>query len=157
MIVYPVYLVINMNIEILRMTREDVPCVAEIDKNVFSASFKEQDFYEYLENPLWSFFVAKCDGKIVGYISYMIIYSDADLVIVCVLPEYRGLGIGKNLLHEMVMDCDTRDITYIHLEVRKSNSVAIKLYESYGFVVVGVSKNHYKEPTEDALRMNLCL
>lgn len=151
------YLGTDMNIEIVRMTRDDVPCVAEIDKKVFSIPFKEQDFYEYLKNPLWSFFVAKCDGKVVGYISYMIIYSDADLVNIAVLPECRGLGIGKRLLHEMVMDCDDLDLTYIHLEVRKSNTVAIKLYESYGFITVGVSKNHYKEPTEDALRMNLCL
>ncbi len=155
--VYRVYLATDMNIEILKMVKDDVPFVAEIDKTVFSISFKEKDFYEYFDNPLWSFYVAKCDGKIVGYISYMVIYSDADLVNIGVLPEYRGLGIGSRLLHEMVMDCDSRDLTYIHLEVRKSNHVAIRLYESYGFVTVGVSKNHYKEPTEDALRMNLCL
>lgn len=151
------YSAIKMNVEILRMTRDDVPIVAAVDKSVFSVPFKEQDFYEYIDNPLWSFYVAKCDGKIVGYISYMIIFNDADLVNVGILPEYRGLGIGTKLLHEMVMDCDSRDVSYIHLEVRKSNSVAIKLYESFGFIVVGVSKNHYKEPTEDALRMNLCL
>ena len=41
------------------------------------------------------------------------------------------------------------------LEVRKSNTPAIKLYESLGFISVGVSKNHYKLPTEDAILMNL--
>ena len=146
-----------MEIKITKASRGDAPSLAKIDSEVFGGSFKEQDFLEYFDNPLWSFYVAKCDEKIVGYISYMVIYSDADLVNIGVLPQYRGLGIGKMLLHEMVMDCDDRDLTYIHLEVRKSNSVAIKLYESFGFVTVGVSKNHYKEPTDDALRMNLCL
>lgn len=145
------------NIEILRMTKEDVPFVAEIDKAVFSIPFKESDFYQYLEDPYWNFYVAKCDGKIVGYISYVIVWNDADLVNFCVLPEYRKLGIGSKLLLEMILDCDGRELTYIHLEVRRSNTVAINLYQTYGFVVVGESKNHYKKPTEDALRMNLCL
>ena len=146
-----------MEIKITKASRDDAPSLASIDSKVFGGSFKEQDFLDYFSNPLWSFYVASCDGEIVGYISYMVIYSDADLVNIGVLPQYRGLGIGKMLLHEMVMDCDDRDLTYIHLEVRKSNSVAINLYESFGFVTVGTSKNHYKEPTEDALRMNLCL
>ncbi len=140
-------------LKISSMLREDISEVAKIDNAVFSCSFKEADFYNYFENPLWHFEVAKIDEKAVGYISYMIICDEAEIVNICVLPEHRGLGIGKALLNEMIEKCKAQNAVLVHLEVRKSNSVAIKLYERFGFVSVGVSKNHYKEPVEDAIRM----
>lgn len=157
-IAFQVNLAINMEqIEICKMQSLDVSAVCEIERACFSMPFKENDFYEYLKNPLWHLLVAKIDGKVVGYISYMIIGYDADLVNIAVLPEFRGKKVGQALLHELVMDADSRDLEYIHLEVRKSNASAINLYTKYGFVIVGQSKNHYSNPTEDALRMNLAL
>ena len=154
-IAYQVNLATNMALEICKMDASDVLAVCEIEKICFSYPFKEQDFNNYLQNPLWSFWVAKYDGVVVGYVSYMVIGSEADIVNIAVLPEYRGKKIGQALLHEVVLDADSRDIEYIHLEVRKSNEAAIALYTKYGFITVGVSKNHYSNPTEDALRMNL--
>ena len=101
--------------------------------------------------------LAKIDEKTVGYIGYMVIIGEADIINIGVLPEYRGLGIGNMLMDAMIDELKKNGATRVHLEVRKSNVAAISLYKKYGFIATGVSKNHYKEPTEDAIRMNLCL
>lgn len=153
-IAYPAYSATDMaKITISKMLKEESHDVAKIEGAIFSCAFKESDFLNYFGNPLWHFLVAKIDEKIVGYISYMIICDEGEIVNIAVLPEYRGLKIGKKLLFEMIQACKNENAICIHLEVRKSNTVAINLYESYGFLVTGVSKNHYKEPLEDAIRM----
>ena len=51
--------------------------------------------------------------------------------------------------------CEALGVKKYFLEVRQSNSAAIALYERYGFVPVGISKNHFSAPRENALLMNL--
>jgi len=150
--------VINMNeIIIAPMKEGDVSAVAQIERECFSMPFKEQDLYDYLGNPLWHFLVARENGIVLGYISYMIICDDAEIVNIAVSPSYRARGIGKRLLDSMIKDVKARTASCIHLEVRESNAAAIGLYRLFGFVTVGISKNHYSSPTENALRMNLNL
>ena len=158
MTAFPVYLATNMaEITISKMQKNDISEVAKIEGDIFSLGFSENDFLDYIDNPIYHFLVARLDNKIVGYISYMIICDEGEIINVGVMPEYRGFKIGKKLLFEMIQDCKSKNAVCVHLEVRRSNYVAINLYEGFGFLTVGVSKNHYKEPTEDALRMNLCL
>lgn len=144
-------------IKISPMLKSDTDELAKIDRVIFGGTFKAEDFSNYLNSDIYYFNVAKIDEKAVGYIGYMIIAGEADIINIGVLPNFRGQSIGKMLLSSMLQMCKQNGATCVHLEVRKSNTVAIKLYESYGFLTVGVSKNHYKQPTEDALRMNLCI
>lgn len=153
--VYREYSAINMAITISKMSKNDTHDLSEIDRIIFNGSFKEQDFIDYLDNSIYHFAIAKIDEKTVGYIGFMTIFGESDIINVGVLPEYRGLGIGNELLSYMIDDCKKNGVTCVHLEVRKSNNVAISLYEKFGFIATGVSKNHYKDPTEDAIRMTL--
>ncbi|WP_343042143.1 GNAT family N-acetyltransferase [Ornithinibacillus caprae] len=59
---------------------------------------------------------------------------------VCVLQEYWGYRIGRNLLNESILWADSKDIKKITLNVLESNSKAIELYEKFGFEVEGVLK-----------------
>jgi ribosomal-protein-alanine N-acetyltransferase len=52
---------------------------------------------------------------------------------------------------------DGSGCTQFWLEVRASNSAARSLYEKLGFEVLGVRKNYYERPREDALVMGLTL
>ena len=101
--------------------------------------------------------MAKIDEKAVGYIGYMLIAGEADIINIGILPEFRGLGIGNMLMDAMIDVLKKNSATRVHLEVRRSNNVAISLYEKYGFIATGVSKNHYKDPIEDAVRMSMTL
>ena len=144
-----------MELSIEKCTRKDAPCVAKIEKECFSTPFKEEDIISYLKSPIWHFLVAKCEGEVVGYVSFTIIIDECQIVNVATSQDYRKMGVGKSLIEELLSYAKKSGVSKVYLEVRESNLPAISLYEKYGFEIVGVSKNHYSQPTENALLMNL--
>ena len=137
------------------LIKEDIPYVAELEAACFSVPFTEKALNELFLNTSWHFFVATENDTVVGYISFYCILDETEIVNVCVMPELRGKGIGRALTKCAIDFNKEINGSRVMLEVRKSNTPAIKLYESLGFISVGVSKNHYKLPTEDAILMNL--
>ena len=81
-------------------------------------------------------------------------YVDAWHVMnVAVDPDYQGRGIATTLLErlfELTRDDERRGYT---LEVRVSNSHAIRLYEKLGFERRGIRRGYYTDNREDALIM----
>ena len=59
---------------------------------------------------------------------------------VCVLEEFWGYGIGKNLLLESIQWADKNEIKKMTLNVLETNENAIKLYKKYGFEIEGILK-----------------
>ncbi len=68
---------------------------------------------------------------------------------VAVLPEYRRRGIAQRLIFAEFEN----EMDFITLEVRKSNTPAIRLYEKAGFENVGIRPHFYTSPDEDAVIM----
>ncbi len=96
--------------------------------------------------------VVQEEGAVVGHgiVSYGA--GEAHLLNVCITRDRQGRGYGRVLLESLVEDLRVRDVRTIFLEVRPSNQAAIRLYESAGFVEVGVRPNYYPAATghEDA-------
>ena len=67
---------------------------------------------------------------------------------IAVSHTHRRQGIARMLVQELIARLDAGMLT---LEVRASNAPAIALYESLGFQQVGLRKNYYRKPKEDAL------
>jgi len=67
---------------------------------------------------------------------------------IAVADSHRRRGIARLLVQELIARLDA---TMLTLEVRASNAPAIALYESLGFTQVGLRKNYYRKPKEDAL------
>jgi ribosomal-protein-alanine N-acetyltransferase len=66
--------------------------------------------------------------------------------------DYQRLGLASAMLaqlYERVADPDAR----FTLEVRRSNAVAIHLYEREGFRAAGMRRRYYQDNGEDALVM----
>ena len=143
------------DIVIRPLIKEDIPSVARLEAVCFSMPFTEKALNELFSNTSWHFFVATENDTVVGYISFYCILDETEIVNVCVMPELRDKGIGRALTKCAIDFNRENNGSRVMLEVRKSNTPAIKLYESLGFIPVGVSKNHYKLPTEDAILMNL--
>lgn len=146
---------INMQITIKELLKKDVPCVAEIEKECFSTPFSESDILGYLDNPIWHFLGAYNGEKLLGYISFTIIIDECQIVNVAVSVANRKMGVGNQLVLGMLDYIKAFGVRKAYLEVRESNIGAITLYNKHGFLPVGISKNHYSQPTENAILMNL--
>jgi ribosomal-protein-alanine N-acetyltransferase len=70
---------------------------------------------------------------------------------IAVHPEYRRVGIARSLIEYLIDELNRRGCHSLSLEVRASNAPAIGLYEKLGFQQVGLRKNYYRNPKEDAL------
>ncbi|RKX96815.1 MAG: ribosomal-protein-alanine N-acetyltransferase, partial [Spirochaetes bacterium] len=71
------------------------------------------------------------------------------IISLAVHPEYRGKGHGKKLIEELVR---IMDAGIIELQVRRSNTEALKFYQSVGFERKGILPAYYGDG-EDAVVM----
>lgn len=102
-------------------------------------------------DPFSKFIVYLEDTKIIGFLSYSVIYERAEINYIFVLESYRGKEIASKMLNYMISSCKICD--NITLEVRKSNSIAISLYKKFGFKEVAIRENYYNN--EDGILMML--
>ena len=135
------------------MTQEDADAVATIEEKSFAMPWKREDFWHEAKNELATYIVGELDGKIVAYAGAWVSFNQAEVMSVAVEPEYRAQGIGTILFGELIKAVKARGATAITLEVRPSNTAAIKLYKSFGLRSVGRRKGYYLDNGEDALIM----
>lgn len=142
-------------IAIEKTTERHIADIALIEQVSFSVPWSENALREELLNPNAHFFSAVCGGKTVGYVGSYSVLGEFYITNIAVLPEYRKKGIGERLLCALIDLCRSENALFLTLEVRKSNSAAVCLYEKLGFISVGERKNFYEMPTEDALLYTL--
>ena len=135
-------------IEIVRMNESHVAAVAALEKQFFSEPWDEASVRSELTNKLALWLVAVEDGELAGYVGSQTVLQEADMMNIAVAEGFRRRGIARNLVEELIRRLDAYQLT---LEVRVSNAPAIALYESMGFQQVGLRKNYYRKPKEDAL------
>lgn len=83
------------------------------------------------------------DDKIIGYISYQIMYERAELNYIFVKEEERKKGIASKMLEYMLNNLKEECIETIDLEVNSLNKKVINLYQKYGFKTVNIRKKYY--------------
>ena len=103
------------------------------------------------------FLVAERDGQAVGYVGCQTVLDEGYITNVAVSPDARRQGIARTLIEKLTAEARAAGLAFVTLEVRVSNAPAIALYEGAGFGRVGVRKNFYTAPTEDAVLMTLFL
>ena len=135
-------------IEIVRMNESHVAAVAELERLNFSAPWDEASVRSELTNKLSLWLVALDGEQVVGYVGSQTVLQEADMMNVAVSDSHRRQGIGRRLVEELIRQLDAYQLT---LEVRESNAAAISLYGSMGFTQVGLRKNYYQKPKENAL------
>ncbi|MEK6255149.1 MAG: ribosomal protein S18-alanine N-acetyltransferase [Gemmatimonadales bacterium] len=139
------------------MRLADLDEVMVIERRSFSAPWEESTFRGLMRRPSAALLVAETDDELTGYSVMWFAADEGELGDIAVVPERRGEGIGRRLLRESLSVAASRGTRSLYLEVRESNDVARRLYEKVGFNVVGVRKQYYTEPVEDAIVMRLDL
>ena len=81
---------------------------------------------------------SRCEGSDLTRLSHKVEFG------VCILKEYWGYGIGKNLLQKSIKWADENEVKKISLQVLEKNEKAIQLYKKLGLEVEGILKNDKK-------------
>lgn len=140
---------------IVPMAERHLAALAEIEKACFHAPWSESMLREELGKGI--FLVAERDGQAVGYVGCQTVLDEGYITNVAVSPDARRQGIARALIAKLTDEARAAGLAFVTLEVRASNAPAIALYEGAGFGRVGVRKNFYTVPTEDAVLMTLFL
>ena len=131
----------------------DVAGIVEIERASFSDPWSAGSFRSLLSTPL-AFFTLATDAateEVLGYVIALRAIDDAEIANLAVAPERRGRGLGALLLDHAMEAVAARGVSRVYLEVRSSNAAARALYASRGFSEIGIRRQYYRRPVEDAL------
>lgn len=95
------------------------------------------------------------EDAVIGLAAFRVAADEAELLNIAVASERRRCGIGKELLREVTGRAERAGAQSICLEVRRSNQIARDFYGKLGFQQIGVRKNYYRNPNEDALILSI--
>lgn len=137
-----------------RMAQGDVDRVVAIEAEAFTSPWKADTFLTLLERPGAELWVLEEGGAaIVGYAVLWCILDQGELANIAIASGYRGRGYGRYLLGRVMEVAAERGVESLYLEVRVSNQGATDLYKRFGFQEIGIRRDYYDSPREDALLM----
>jgi len=142
-------------IDIKPFSARDVKDATELEMQCFSSPWSEKGFQEAMLGGLSYFVAARSQGG--DFLGYAGMYSAADegyIYNIAVCEKYRLMGIGSRLLENLLEYSKNLELRFLSLEVRVSNLSAVKFYEKLGFKNLGIRKNFYDFPKEDAFIMS---
>ena len=122
----------------------DISAIEALFMEMLRTIYNTDDVEGYEEGYLNKFFegngdrayVAEADGKVIGYITIEEHHEDKVYFYLddfCVDGNYRGQGIGKELLNIAEKYAGERNVPAICLHVEESNENALKLYEKLDY------------------------
>jgi ribosomal-protein-alanine N-acetyltransferase len=140
-------------LDIRRLTYADLPQVIAVERRAFPTPWSLAMFVLELSKTSGTCLAARLgDGDIVGYLICSRYDTVWHIMNVAVDPAHRRLGIASGLLARLLAERDGPGARFT-LEVRRSNTPAIELYEGFGFLAAGIRRRYYQDNGEDAVIM----
>jgi ribosomal-protein-alanine N-acetyltransferase len=154
----------------LELMREaDIATVQEIEREIFSTPWPRNAYYRELasrssahyvvlrqegtvERPT-GFHSAELDPSIIGYGGMWRMYDEAHVTTIGVRRDVQHHGHGRIVFAGLVQAAYDMGAKWVTLEVRVSNENAMRMYEAFGFKVIGRRKGYYTDNGEDAIVM----
>jgi ribosomal-protein-alanine N-acetyltransferase len=146
-----------------RCDPSDLIPVMEINLKTLPEHYSDYFYESLLAEMPEAFLVAEYHGKLVGYIMCKTEYGFSNfkklgfvkkghVVSVAVLEEHRRQGLGSAIVEEAIKGVKEKRCDELYLEVRCSNTDAVRLYEKLGFFIKQRLKTYYRDG-EDAFLM----
>ena len=135
----------------------DLEEVLAIEGECFPNPWPRELFVEELQRPHAFLTVLReqAGAPVVAFVNYWVVDDEVHLLQVATRHEARRRGFGAQLVAHVVAAAAAGRCRHVTLEVRPSNGDAVRLYQRFGFRVVGRRKNYYRDDGEDALVMLL--
>lgn len=149
---------IRERLSIEPMREMDVPAVQEIERHIFATPWPRNAYYRELSaRGSAHYIVLRREGEqgpeIVGYGGMWRMYDEAHVTTIGVRHDLQHRGYGRILFAALVQAAYDMGAKWITLEVRASNQTAMRMYEGYGFKVIGRRRGYYTDNGEDAIVM----
>jgi ribosomal-protein-alanine N-acetyltransferase len=146
-------------IEILKLQYEYCEQVYNIARDCLPEHWSLEGIKDVLKYNNNIYYVAIETGthKVIGFGGIMIVADEAELLNIAVDIEYRNKGIANKLMKKLISDAILMGAQRRLLEVRAHNDSARCFYHSNGFTELGLRKNYYDNPSDDAIIMEKIL
>ncbi|MBJ7598850.1 MAG: ribosomal-protein-alanine N-acetyltransferase [Candidatus Nephthysia bennettiae] len=140
------------------MREADVPTVQEIERRIFSTPWPRNAYYRELSSRNSAYYVVlhrDLDRGVetVGYGGMWRMYDEAHVTTIGVRQDAQHQGYGRIIFAGLVQAAYDLGAKWVTLEVRASNDNAMRMYENFGFKVIGRRKGYYTDNGEDAIVM----
>ncbi len=142
----------------IRLTQEHTTELVRLEKACFSMPWNEEQCAKaFTEQHFAAFGLLPHTGqslqehRLAAYVAFYHALDELEILNIAVDPAYRQQKLGTYLLHAAMQEAQKMDIKRAVLEVRTSNTPALKLYTRLQFVCVGKRLKYYKDTGEDAL------
>jgi len=143
----------------------DLEAVMQLERATFTDdAWPEEAMRREIESPHGYYLVAVDDEHdedaawppLLGYAGLLAPSGgdQGDIQTIAIDPAARGMGLGRGLMHALITESRRRGIAQLFLEVRADNPIARSLYDSLGFVEIGVRPRYYRNGV-DAVLMRL--
>ena len=131
-----------------------IPQIEALEQACFSLPWTAEALASQMKDSQHEFIAAvDAEGRVLGYVGMMFVLDEGYISNVAVAPDHRRQGIADALIDRLCKLCGEHALAFVSLEVRAGNVPAIALYKKHGFERVGLRKNYYERPKEDALIM----
>lgn len=142
----------DWNVQPLQSARE-IEDILRIERLSFTNPWTREMYLSELEHgDVASFYIVRdASGEPVGFCAVWRVLDELHINNLAVLPERRRGGAASAMLERVLADGAARGAHRATLEVRASNTAALRLYERFGFRVTAVRRGYYTQPEEDAL------
>jgi ribosomal-protein-alanine N-acetyltransferase len=144
--------------EIRLMQPSDLKSVATVERAAYAFPWSLGIFRDCLLAG-YHCIVLDVGTSVTGYGIMSIAAAEAHLLNLCVHPGTQRLGYGRQLLNALLLKAEDADVEKIFLEVRPSNRVALRLYQSVGFEQIGIRPAYYQAERgrEDAVVLSVAV
>jgi len=139
-------------IEIRPLAYPDLPQVISVERRVFPTPWSLAMFVLELSKQSGVCLAAFEGERLAGYLICSRYDTVWHIMNIAVDTRYQRRGLATALLNELYRRVGDPEARFT-LEVRRSNTGAIRLYEREGFRVAGLRRRYYQDNNEDALVM----
>jgi len=140
------------------MTEADLDTVMDVELAAYPFPWTRRIFADCLRVG-YRCWVGELDGVFVGYGVMSTGAGEAHVLNLCVAEAYRRRGVGRSLLEGLLDDAAELGVENVFLEVRPSNTGALRLYDQMGFNRIGTRRDYYpaEHGREDAAILAISL
>ncbi|CAN5311253.1 ribosomal protein S18-alanine N-acetyltransferase [soil metagenome] len=140
---------------------DDLEAIMNIERASFlNDAWSDEAMLADLRNPQCWYVVAERDGVAGVVEAYAGLFApegahEADIQTIAVAEPARRGGLGRTLMQTLIGEARKRGAQQLFLEVRADKPGAKHLYDSLGFVEIGLRPGYYQPDNVDAITMRL--